>query len=132
MPRNREKARECSRRYAQNHKEKRNAYSKQYYKEHKQEFLERQAKSRQRMKQEVFAHYTEEQPRCAYCGEDDLVVLCLDHINNDGGIHRKATGIRGGYDLYRRLKRADYPKGYQILCFNCNMRKAFKENNGQN
>jgi len=126
MPRDKAKARECSRRYAQRHREKRNAYSKVYYKKHKQEFLERQTISRQRMKQEVFSHYSKGIPVCAHCGETELVVLCLDHINNDGNAQRKNTGVHGGYDFYRRLKREGYPEGYQVLCFNCNMRESFK------
>ena len=30
-----------------------------------------------------------------------------------------------GRELYRDLKKAGYPAGYQVLCFNCNSSKHF-------
>lgn len=45
--------------------------------------------------------------------------LTLDHINNDGAAARQ--GNRDTKPLYRRLRRANYPLGYQVLCWNCNV-----------
>jgi len=70
------------------------------------------------------------------CGEDDVVVLSLDHVNNDGADHRKETGTRG-YNFYIMLRKTGFPNDppLQVLCMNCNIRKRnvkYKEGkNGQ-
>lgn len=62
--------------------------------------------------------------RCACCGETDIDVLELDHMNNDGGAWRKKHKIKGGNQFYRWLKRHNYPDlGLQVLCRNCNWRR---------
>lgn len=65
--------------------------------------------------------------KCTCCGEEILYFLTLDHINNDGWVDRR-NGLGGGNLLYARLKKLDYPIGYQVLCYSCNMGKA--RNNG--
>jgi hypothetical protein len=63
--------------------------------------------------------------KCACCGEDELVFLTLDHIEENGAEHRKELGGRncGSTAQYRWLKKNDYPPGFQVLCFNCNVAK---------
>jgi hypothetical protein len=61
---------------------------------------------------------------CAICGEKNFDRLSIDHINNDGGEHRKSIGIKcGGLNFYLWLIKNDYPVGYQTLCISCNSRK---------
>lgn len=67
--------------------------------------------------------------RCACCGETNEKFLTIDHINNDGNVHRRemgwtAPGKRGGGNIHQWLKAHNYPPGFQILCYNCNMGKA--------
>lgn len=62
-------------------------------------------------------------PVCNECGEQDIEVLCLDHINGGGNRELKALGVKGNV-FYHWLAENDYPEGYQVLCANCNMRKA--------
>lgn len=61
--------------------------------------------------------------RCACCGEDQLEVLTIDHVNNDGAEHRKITGA--GSRFYAWLRKEGFPQDgrFQILCFNCNIAK---------
>lgn len=68
--------------------------------------------------------------RCACCGIVDEVFLTLDHVNGGGNKHRneispdvKRWGGGGGCKLYRWLKKNKYPRGFQVLCFNCNFAK---------
>ena len=69
----------------------------------------------------VLTHYsTGETPECACCREDTLVFLTLDHVDGGGAEARRKANSRGGTDYYRRLRRAGYPSGYRVLCWNCN------------
>jgi hypothetical protein len=61
--------------------------------------------------------------KCQCCGESNPMFLTIDHVNNDGKTLRADTshplGGIGGV-LYRKLKRAGYPKSFALLCYNCN------------
>jgi len=57
--------------------------------------------------------------KCACCGEDRIEFLSIDHIGGGGNKHRKSLG-RTGYHFYYWLKRNNYPKGFRVLCHNCN------------
>jgi hypothetical protein len=48
---------------------------------------------------------------------NEITNKVIDHKNNDGYAHRKV--VRGS-SFYAWLKRNNYPKGFQILCHNCN------------
>ena len=63
---------------------------------------------------------TDGEGTCRWCGQGDIDVLCLDHINDDGG-----QRPRGGGKLYARLIRQGYlgAEGLQVLCASCNMKK---------
>ena len=66
---------------------------------------------------------TDGRNRCTYCGEHDTDVLCIDHINDDGHAHRRL--FSGPISKYLVVQ--DFPDdGYelQVLCHNCNARKA--------
>lgn len=65
-------------------------------------------------------HYGGKTPTCACCGENTYEFLTLDHIEGGGSKHRKHV-----HDVYKWLSKNDYPKGFQVLCFNCNCAKAF-------
>jgi hypothetical protein len=58
--------------------------------------------------------------RCNCCGETTEAFLTIDHVNNDGAQHRKEVRIRA---IYKWLQVNDYPEGFQILCYNCNIGK---------
>ncbi len=60
--------------------------------------------------------------KCNDCGHDDYDVLCVDHINDDGKQERK-LGI-APVTIWRKIIRGDELGRYQLLCFNCNLRKS--------
>lgn len=75
----------------------------------------------------VLKHYSKsENPTCSCCGENEIKFLSIDHINGGGNEHRRSIskGGRGGNMPYWLL-RNDLPEGFQVLCHNCNMAKAF-------
>jgi len=101
----------------------------EYYQKNKDYFIKKSKESylrtrevikeRWRLKREVvLAHYGN---KCACCGESQREFLAIDHINNDGWKHRKTFKI----NIYDWLQRNHYPAGFQVLCHNCNMAKAF-------
>ena len=77
---------------------------------------------RVKLKNEIFAFYSENKNCCACCGEKQIEFLAVDHINNNGAEERKNNRMIG-HQFYAYLKRMKFPKGYQILCNNCNIAK---------
>jgi hypothetical protein len=75
-----------------------------------------------RIKREVLEHYGGIPPRCACCDEKEYAFLSLDHMNGDGARHRKELNLYG-LAIYRWVKRNNFPKDFQVLCFNCNLAK---------
>ena len=60
--------------------------------------------------------------QCVKCGESDIRVLQIDHINGGGSIEFKRLGQAG---VYNRV--LEHPKDYQCLCANCNWKKRIDE-----
>jgi hypothetical protein len=73
------------------------------------------------LKIEVLTHYCGGTPYCqcpsGLCQIVDIRFLTVDHPNNDGASHRKLIGRT---NLYRWLQKNNYPKGFRVLCWNCN------------
>lgn len=71
----------------------------------------------------TFEHYkTNNIVCCAICQETNINFLTIDHINEDGAEHRRQVGV----DICAWLKKNDYPRNFQLLCFNCNYLKYKK------
>jgi hypothetical protein len=64
---------------------------------------------------------------CVCCGETTYEFLSIDHKYNDGAEERRRLGRKAqpGLALMRLIIRENFPKRYQLLCFNCNMAKGF-------
>lgn len=67
-------------------------------------------------REKVMQHYGN---KCICCGETEQVFLTIDHIKGGGRKHRKEIG---GH-IHRWLIKNNYPEGFQILCWNCNVAK---------
>ena len=96
-------------------------YRKKYGKEIKQRIKD--------LTLEVYSHYSQtisksDVPVCACigCGEKHIEFLTLDHINGRKSMNHGPS--LKAEKLCRRLKRDGYPKGMQVLCWNCNSAKS--------
>lgn len=55
--------------------------------------------------------------KCACCSTKQPQFLTLEHKNGGGRKHREA---KGSMAILRAIVKADFPKKYSILCWNCN------------
>lgn len=121
------------RRYNKIHRERLKKLKKEYNSLHKNEQKETKKlnkdkineQDRNRMKNfrfQVLSYYSKGELKCACCNENHYEFLTIDHINNDGAEHKRKIGIRR---LYQWLVKNNFPEGFQVLCYNCNLCKGY-------
>lgn len=111
-------------------------YNRDYYRKNKNKLDERSkewiANNPDRRRKTALSYYYRLQTaailayggyQCSWCGIDEPIVLAIDHVENNGREHRKEVGSVGGHKFYKWLKDHGYPKGFQVLCMNCNHAK---------
>lgn len=81
-------------------------------------YLLKAKENRLKRKRRIFIHYGGDPPRCSCCGESNIEFLTIHHINGGGNKHFKKIG--GSGQFYGWLERHKYPKGFSVLCMNCN------------
>jgi len=96
-----------------------NNYNSEWSKQHKEKVRPIVKKYYAKLKLSIFIAYGGNPPKCACCGETHIEFLTLDHING-GGSKERNNRKQGSYGIYRRLKREGFPKGFRVLCMNCN------------
>jgi len=105
--------------------EKYRAIQSKSWNKNKEKYNENKRIENKRIKDAAFNAYGGY--KCACCGESEENMLNMDHIAEDGSIHRKEIGLvrgkSGGNSIYRWLAENDYPQGFQVLCYNCNISK---------
>ena len=68
---------------------------------------------------EVLNHYSNGDTKFDCCGETTIEFLCLDHI--DGGGNKERIRLKKtGSGFYSWIRTNNYPKGFRVLCCNCN------------
>lgn len=109
------------------------AYAREWRKNNRERFHETQRRAYQKIRLEMLVRYGGDPPKCACCGEAQIVFLSLDHKNGNGSEHRRqiqrennGTAI-GGNSLPYWLKKHGWPEGFQVLCYNCNFAKRTGE-----
>ena len=98
-------------------------YFARYYQKNKHILAPRYKSEARRKRITVLEFYGGKPPKCKCCGEKEISFLSIDHVNGGGNKHRKESGV--GCVIYPWLIRNNFPKGFQILCYNCNMSKGF-------
>lgn len=69
----------------------------------------------------VLTYYAKGIPKCACCGEKHIEFLSIDHINGNGKEHRRQIK----QNIWKWLIKNKFPKGFRVLCFNCNCSMGF-------
>lgn len=104
--------------YRKTHRDELRQKSQEYYAINREAIKQRKLAT----KLEVFEHYGG--AHCAKCGDDRISVLTIDHINQDGAVHRRTIQLKD--KLCKWLKKNGYPEGYRVLCANCNLLAYFE------
>lgn len=97
-------------------------YKKEWQQKHMQQHITNSMWYRLKRKVIVLSIYSKHKMCCELCGEDDIDVLTIDHINGGGHKHRQQIK----QDFYWWLVKNNFPSGYRILCFNCNWRERLR------
>lgn len=118
-----EKERERRRKYKKSHPEKIKADKRKWWWKHREERLIKSKEWYKKTRLEALQAYGGLSPRCAWCGENKLEFLTFHHKDDNGKEHRKEIG--GSAKLPYWLKKNNYPKGIEILCWNCNTAHTF-------
>jgi hypothetical protein len=113
-----EKQKAAFRRFHAAHPRAQSGYAAAWYQRNRERILGAQHTARLACLQ----HYSRAKvPRCRCCGEEHYHFLTLDHIENDGKVHRAVTRDT---NICLLLQRRGWPKGFQVLCYNCNFGRA--------
>lgn len=90
-----------------------------------EEARRRQNERYAKLRDEVIAGYG---GKCSCCGETNPLFLTIDHV--DGKVpgepmkvFRGRTTVRpaNGAAMFNFIKKNEYPAGYRVMCFNCNL-----------
>lgn len=101
-------------------------YGQRTREKHNVRIKETKKQAHQKLKTKVFSNYCDNEIICKHCGESDMQVLNLDHIDGGGRKQQKKVGGVYGY-----VVRNNFPSGYQVLCQNCNCVKLHINQEGK-
>jgi hypothetical protein len=104
--------------------QKRRAAWRRWFLKNRENHLQNAKSRRQNQRMAVLNHYSDGDIKCICCGEQTIEFLTIDHINGGGEQHKiQIAGVGkfcGSSEVYRWLIKNNFPKGYQVLCYNCN------------
>jgi len=125
----RERRKETSRKWQRANPDKMREYRKRHYATHRYQLIKEATKGNQLRYQKyrlmALTHYGGNPPQCKCCGEKIIQFLCIHHPNNDGKKHRQQMRKKYYWGIYEFLKRNNYPPGFEVLCYNCNLAIAY-------
>lgn len=116
--RNRPETKERAQKKYKEYREDNCIWQKRYRDKNKEKLIAYNKKYREGFKKKVLDHYG---AKCSCCGDAHIEFLSVDHIGGGGARHRKEIGSGG---LYRWLVNNNFPPGFRILCFNCNLSRG--------
>lgn len=96
-----------------------------YHDTHRDEVNKNRRERVKKIKYQVIKYYSEDKMRCGCpkCDVSDIRFLTIDHMIESGSAHRSKLRKSPGFSFYLWLIKNKFPKGFQVLCFNCNIGK---------
>lgn len=111
--------------YYQKNREVEKSKARIYYERHGDVVRAKAREWAHKLRMDVLIAYSKGKLECNCCGEREIKFLTIDHINNNGAIHRRTISKhRNGGAWLTKLRTANYPPGFQVLCYNCNCSKG--------
>lgn len=99
-------------------------YNKKYWGKYGKELNRKKLEYKAKLRHIILDYYGCK-CNCLGCSETNPKFLSIDHVNNDG-YKDKTNGKRlSGITLYSKIIKEGFPDKYQILCYNCNLGRAF-------
>ena len=109
----------------------RRATAKRYFQANREKMLKYQSVSYFELRNIVLEGYSKSIPKCVCCGVKGNEFLAIDHIKGRREMDSEPELKKIGYSsklvsgkLYVWLRNNNFPKGFQILCHNCNFAKG--------
>lgn len=122
---NRGKERERRKKYYAENREQELEKTRKYQEEHREYYRSRNRLLFYDARVKVLS-YLNPELKCEKCGIDDIRLLTIDHINNDGYQERKN---KTAYQIYKKIVEMPLSaarKKYQVLCRNCNWLRRYE------
>lgn len=113
-----------NKRYRENNRLKLRERSRAYRKKYPEKIRASDRKYHLTQRLRVLRYYSENDIKCACCGERELKFLALDHRDGNGSKHRRDTNAKGN-QMYAWIIKNNFPPIFQVLCHNCNLAKGF-------
>lgn len=107
--------------------DKMKVYRRRRYWKHRDKALLQSKEYWKKQRLIVLEHYGGSPPKCDCCGEKTYEFLALDHVNGKGRKDRlmASKGYGGSQHLHRQLIKSGFPKGFRVLCHNCNCSRGY-------
>ena len=93
------------------------SWRRRYTKRNRLKLRSQQRQYRKKLRINVLLRYG---GKCQCCNEANEGFLTIDHIRGGGREHRKRMGGAGSI-IYAWLRMNNYPRGFRVLCMNCNL-----------
>ncbi|MBI4991589.1 hypothetical protein HZB96_05880 [Candidatus Gottesmanbacteria bacterium] len=87
-------------------------YQREWKKRNPEKRLNHERNANKKAKEEIFKILGK---KCSKCGFDDIRALQVDHKNGDGYKDRHSRSVR---KVFYKIRKS--PRGFQMLCANCN------------
>ena len=121
--------------YKKSHASRR-ATSAEYYKKNKVKINNYNMEKYFEKRDLLLRGYSNGTPKCMCCGVKGNEFLAIDHINGKREMDSEPELKKIGYSskfhtsvFYNWLIKHNFPKGFQVLCHNCNVAKGNSKDN---
>jgi 5-methylcytosine-specific restriction endonuclease McrA len=110
----------------QKYKERTKELRKEYRQKNKEAIRLGKKRSEEATRLECLQHYSDLDLPACQCGEDNMNRLRIRTLRDSAQTRCRSKEGMGDPDEYYRLKKAGWPEGFHVVCFECNKANAKK------